>query len=97
AECVRTGVTSVTVLKSSTLAGSGLVAQISPIQLPQSKQMRLVRLYKGAVYREEQQELRLPVRGGSGITEDLIAALTELVPSVELSVGSGSDSEGSSA
>jgi len=97
AECVRAGVTSVTVLKSSTLAGSGLVAHISPIRLPQSKQMRLARLYKTAVYREEQQELRLPVRGGSGIAEDLIAALTELVPSAEVLAGSGSASAGQSA
>jgi transcription-repair coupling factor (superfamily II helicase) len=97
AECVRTGVTSVTVLKNSTLAGPGLVAHVSPIRLPQSKQMRLARLYKGAVYREQEQELRLPVRGGAGIAEDLIAALGELVPSAEGLVGSGSASPGKSA
>ncbi|CAB4684046.1 unannotated protein [freshwater metagenome] len=97
AECVRTGVTSVTVLKNSTMAGPGLVAHVSPIRLPQSKQMRLARLYKGAVYRDQEQELRLPVRGGAGIAEDLIAALGELVPSAEGLVGSGSASPGQSA
>ena len=97
AECVRTGVTSVTVLKNSTMAGPGLVAHVSPIRLPQSKQMRLARLYKGAVYRDQEQELRLPVRGGAGIAEDLIAALGELVPSTEGLVGSGSASPGQSA
>lgn len=97
AECVRTGVTSVTVLKNSSMAGPGLVAHVSPIRLPQSKQMRLARLYKGAVYRDQEQELRLPVRGGAGIAEDLIAALGELVPLAEGLVGSGSASPGQSA
>jgi transcription-repair coupling factor (superfamily II helicase) len=97
AECVRTGVTSITVLKNSTMAGPGLVAHISPLRLPQSKQLRLARLYKGAVYREEEQELRLPVRGGPGIAEDLIAALGELVPSAEVSASSSSALQGQSA
>ncbi|CAB4923200.1 unannotated protein [freshwater metagenome] len=97
AECVRTGVTSVTVLKNSTMAGPGLMAHISPLRLPQSKQLRLARLYKGAVYREEEQELRLPVRGGPGIAEDLIAALGELVPLAEVSASSSSVSQAQSA
>jgi transcription-repair coupling factor (superfamily II helicase) len=97
AECVRTGVTSITVLKNSTMAGPGLIAHISPLRLPQSKQMRLARLYKGAVYREEEQELRLPVRGGPGIAEDLIAALGELVPAAEVSPSSSSALQGQSA
>ncbi|MHB1139729.1 MAG: transcription-repair coupling factor, partial [Microthrixaceae bacterium] len=80
AECVRTGVTSITVVKNPALSGGGLVAIISPITLPQSKQMRLARLYKGAVYKEADHELRLPVRGGPAVAEDLVAALRELVP-----------------
>jgi len=83
AECVRTGVTSVTVIKSPALSGGGLVAHLSPIVLPQSKQMRLARLYKGAVYREADHELRLPVRGGTSMADDLVAALRELVPTHE--------------
>jgi len=80
AECVRTGVTDVTVTKSPALSGGGLLATISPITLPQSKQMRLARLYKGAVYREADHELRLPVKGGPTLAEDLVTALSELVP-----------------
>ena len=97
AECVRTGVTSVTVITRPALSGGGLVAHISPIVLAQSKQMRLARLYKGAVYREADDELRLPVRGGTEMAEDLVAALRELVPSPEGAPSAGSVPAGSSA
>lgn len=97
AECVRTGVTSVTVIKNPALSGGGLVAHISPIVLAQSKQMRLARLYKGAVYREGDNELRLPVRGGTEMAEDLTAALRELAPPPETPAGVGSVPAGSSA
>jgi transcription-repair coupling factor (superfamily II helicase) len=80
AECVRTGVTDIAVTKSPALSGGGLLASISPITLPASKQMRLARLYKKAVYREADAELRLPVKGGASLAEDLVAALRELVP-----------------
>jgi transcription-repair coupling factor (superfamily II helicase) len=96
AECVRTGVTSVTVIKSPALSGGGLLALISPIVLPQSKQMRLARLYKGAVYREDDDELRLPVKGGAAMAEDLAAALRELVPTPE-TAAAGSVPAGRSA
>jgi len=97
AECVRAGVRSITVIKSPALSGGGLVAHISPIVLAQSKQMRLARLYKGAVYRDGDEELRLPVRGGTEMAEDLVAALRELVPSPEAAPGAGSVPAGSSA
>ncbi|MGB6058914.1 MAG: transcription-repair coupling factor [Microthrixaceae bacterium] len=80
AECVRTSITNVTVTKNPALSGGGLVAQISPVVLPQSKQMRLARLYKGAVYRDADRELRLPVAGGPSTATDIVKALRELVP-----------------
>ncbi len=80
AECVRAGVTDVTVTKNPALSGGGLIASISPVTLPQSKQMRLERLYKGSTYREADRELRLKVAGGKGVAEDIAAALKELVP-----------------
>jgi transcription-repair coupling factor (superfamily II helicase) len=103
AECVRAGITSITVIKSPSLSGGGLVAHIAPIVLPQSKQMRLARLYKGAVYREDDHELRLPVQGGTAMAEDLVTALRELVPTPEVApaaasaAGSGSAPAGPSA
>jgi len=80
AECVRTGVRDITVTKSPALSGGGLLATMSPITLPQSRQMRLTRLFKGATYRDENHELRLPVKGGTTLAADLVAALVELVP-----------------
>jgi transcription-repair coupling factor (superfamily II helicase) len=95
AECVRTGVTSITVVKNPALSGGGLVAIISPITLPQSKQMRLARLYKGAVYKEADHELRLPVRGGTAVAEDLVNALRELVPEAAPAAAQGAAPAGS--
>jgi transcription-repair coupling factor (superfamily II helicase) len=80
AECVRTGVTDVTVTRAPTLSGGGLVARLSPVRLPQSKQMRLARLYPGAVYKEGPGELQLPLPPGSSPGEVLVGALGQLVP-----------------
>ena len=80
AECVRTGVEEITVTKAAALSGPGWVARISPIVLPQSKQMRLARLYKGALYKEDLRQLQLPIKAGPGIAEDLVEALRQLVP-----------------
>ena len=82
AECVRVGVTNVTVTKNPALSGGGLVASISPITLAQSKQMRLERLFKGSTYRDADHELRLRVAGGPTVAQDIVAALRELVPEV---------------
>ena len=92
AECVRTGVRDITVTKSPALSGGGLLATMSPLTLPQSRQMRLARLYKGASYRAESDELRLPVKGGASLADDLVAALVELVPDVAPAGSSPSDS-----
>jgi transcription-repair coupling factor (superfamily II helicase) len=94
AECVRTGVREITVTKSPALSGGGLLATISPITLPQSRQMRLARLYKGATYRAEQHELRLPVKGGAALAEDLVAALVELVPDPSPAAAGSAPSDG---
>lgn len=56
---------------------------MSPVRLAQSKQMRLARLYKGAVYKEEISQLQLPATAGPAIADDLVDALTQLVPPPE--------------
>jgi len=83
AECVRTGVEEIAVTKGSALSGPGWVARMSPVRLAQSKQMRLARLYKGAVYKEEISQLQLPATAGPAIADDLVDALTQLVPPPE--------------
>jgi len=85
AECVRTGVTEVSVTKNSALSGPGWLARLSPLVLAASKQTRLARLYKGAVYKEAggpggASQLQLPVKGGETVADELLDALGQLVP-----------------
>ena len=82
---MRSGVTEVSVTKNSALSGPGWLARLAPLTLPQSKQMRLARLYKGAVYKESggpdgAPQLQLPVTGGAGVAGELAEALAQLVP-----------------
>jgi transcription-repair coupling factor (superfamily II helicase) len=83
AECVRTGVTEVTVNRAPTLSGGGLVARLGPLRLAASKQMRLERLYRGAVYKEAIGELQLPVPPGEEPAAFVAEALRQLVPPPE--------------
>ncbi|MGI9577115.1 MAG: TRCF domain-containing protein, partial [Microthrixaceae bacterium] len=83
AECVRTGVTDVVVSKAPTISGGGLVARLSPIRLATSKQMRLERVYRGAVYKEAVGELQLPVAAGEDPAGFVAEALRQLVPPPE--------------
>jgi transcription-repair coupling factor (superfamily II helicase) len=86
AECVRTGVREVTVTKSAAAGGFGPpkhVARISPVKLPTSKVIRLGRLYKGAVYKEDLGQLLLPVRAAGDSASTVISALQDLLPEPE--------------
>ena len=65
--------------KSTGFGGPPLVARISPLKLPQSKQMRLERLYKGAVYKNDSQ-LQLPIKAGRAMIATLLEAFTQMVP-----------------
>ncbi|MCP4435656.1 MAG: transcription-repair coupling factor [Actinomycetia bacterium] len=80
AECARTGITDISVTKAPALSGGGLVARLSPVQLAQSKQMRLERLYPAAVYKEPIGELQLPIPRGEDPAAFLTEAITQLVP-----------------
>jgi hypothetical protein len=80
---VRTGVTEVTVNRAPTLSGGGLVARLGPLRLAASKQMRLERLYRGAVYKEAIGELQLPVPPGEEPAAFVAEALRQLVPPPE--------------
>lgn len=80
AECVRVGVTDLTVTKGPGFGGPKLVARISPIELRTSATIRLDRLYKGAVYKAEPGQLQLPLTSAATVVDDLVAALRDLVP-----------------
>jgi transcription-repair coupling factor (superfamily II helicase) len=80
AECVRTDVREVTVVKGSGFGGPRYVARISPIRLPASKKVRLERLYKGAVVKDDLAQLHLPISDAATAATEVVAALAELVP-----------------
>jgi transcription-repair coupling factor (superfamily II helicase) len=84
AECVRTGVREITVTTGSGGAGGfggpKHVARISPLALKTSKQLRLQRLFKGSVYKEDVGQLQLPVRAARDAVTIIESALRELVP-----------------
>jgi len=80
ADCVRTGVTEISVTRSTGFGGPPLVVRLSPLRLPQSKQMRLERLYKGSVYKSDQAQVQIPVRAGHSMIATLREAFAQLVP-----------------
>jgi transcription-repair coupling factor (superfamily II helicase) len=80
AECARTGVREVTVTKGPGFGGPKYLARVSPLALPVSKTIRLQRLYKDTVYKEDIGQLQLPVRSAGESAATVVAALRELVP-----------------
>jgi transcription-repair coupling factor (superfamily II helicase) len=80
AECVRTGVREVTVTKGPGFGGPRYIARITPVELPTSKVIRLRRLYKDTVYKEDLRHLQLPVSAAAESASTVIAALRELIP-----------------
>ena len=86
-ECVRSGVRDITVTKGSGFGGPDFVARLSPVELPDSRQVRLGRLYSGkgagnaAVYKEGMGELYLPLRKRNGeIIDQLAMIMADLLP-----------------
>jgi transcription-repair coupling factor (superfamily II helicase) len=78
AECVRTGVREVAVARGT--------ARLAPLVLVTSKRIRLQRLYKEAVYKEDIEQLVLPLPRGTEPASYLVEVLRELVPAEEPSV-----------
>ncbi|MDG1463906.1 MAG: helicase-related protein, partial [Acidimicrobiales bacterium] len=89
--CVARGITEVTVGKGPGLGGPEHIARCAPVVLPLSRQTRLARLYRGARYKEEQQQVFLPLKKPR--SGDLASVLTEIledvVPLSEVGVAAG--------
>ncbi len=81
AECARLGLRDVTVVSGGLGTPAGrLVARISPIGLKASEQVRLNRIWPGAVYKEDQGQLVGPVPKGADPALALVDLLRALVP-----------------
>ena len=72
AECHRTGVREVVVTSRE--------ARLSPLRLKTSESMRLKRLVRDAIYKEDAGQLVLPLRRGQDVTAGIITLLHELIP-----------------
>ena len=70
------------------LGGAERVARCSPVVLPLSRQTRLARLHRNAVYKEGPGQLILPV-DGDDLVGDLVSMIEDLIPVVAGSVGQG--------
>ena len=86
AECIRGGVREVTVTPNRT--GPGLQAKLSPVVLRTSGALRLRRLARDAVYKEDLHQLVLPLRKGTDVATALVTLLRELIPEEAAAVAS---------
>jgi hypothetical protein len=77
---VRTGAREVTVTKGPAFTDPALTARIWPIELRQSKVVRLERRYPKAVYKEDQHQIQLPLAVADDLGDRLVGVLRELVP-----------------
>ncbi len=76
--CVERGIDEVVVAKGPGLGGPERLARCSPVVLPLSRQTRLERLHRHALYKQGPRQLQLPLRTGSG-DPDLATQLSELL------------------
>ena len=77
AQCHRLGITEMQITGSKTTGGQ---ARLSPLELKLSETMRLKRLSKGAIVKEDQRQLVVPIPRGQDPAMFLVAFLDELIP-----------------
>ncbi|HEX3541175.1 MAG TPA: transcription-repair coupling factor [Acidimicrobiales bacterium] len=85
AECARTGVREVTVVRGAPGSGAlgggtGGTARLSPLALKTSQRIRLQRMWPRAVYKEDIGQIVLPLPRGAEPAEFVIDLLSTLVP-----------------
>ncbi len=74
AECYRLGLREISMM--------GQQARLAPITLKTSEYIRLGRVAKGAIYKEEIGQLVVPLRKGIDPAEQLVTLLGELIPQI---------------
>ena len=79
-ECIRVGIAELTVVKGPGFGGPSWVAKMSPIKLKASKAVRVDRLYKGSIYKEEVKALHLALKKVAEAPTFLTQALQDLIP-----------------
>lgn len=79
-ECIRIGITELAVSKGPGFGGPNWVAKMSPVTMRMSKAVRLDRLYKGSLYKEEQRQLHLAMKTKKDAPDYLVQVLEDLFP-----------------
>ncbi len=79
AECHRLGITEVTIASGSSSSGSGQ-ARLAPIDLKVSESLRLKRIAKTAIHKEDQRQLVVPIPTRAEPSLFLTGFLRELMP-----------------
>jgi transcription-repair coupling factor (superfamily II helicase) len=83
AECHRLGLRELNVTKGPAFGGPAWTARLSPMALRTSQVIRLNRLFKGSVYKEEQGLVMLPVPRTADLAGTLVNLLRSLIPPAE--------------
>ena len=79
-ECLRVGIEDLSVTKGPGFGGPKWIAKISPVKMLMSKAVRLDRLYKGSLYKEESSQLLLALKTADDAPTYLVEALIDLFP-----------------
>jgi transcription-repair coupling factor (superfamily II helicase) len=79
AECHRLGLREVSITPGSGFGTAGQ-ARLSPIELKVSESLRLKRIARGAIHKEEQRQLVVPIPKGEESAAFLVRFLRELIP-----------------
>ena len=80
AECARTGVREVIIASAPAGSAARRTARLSPLHLKTSQRVRLTRLWRDALYKEDLAQLVVPLQSSTDAADRLVALLTELVP-----------------
>ncbi|MEP6661857.1 MAG: transcription-repair coupling factor [Acidimicrobiales bacterium] len=80
AECFRTGIRDISITSGG--------ARLAPLWLKTSATIRLRRLARDAVYKEEQGQLVVPLKRGVNAADQLVALLADLIPPTPETVSS---------
>ena len=83
AEAHRIGVREINVTKGPEFGGPAWTARVPPLKLKTSQTIRLARLFKGAVYKEDQELVIFPIPKTPDLAGTIVDLLRQLVPPAE--------------
>lgn len=80
AEAHRLGIREINVTKGPAFGGPAWTARVSPLPLRTSQTIRLARLFKGAVYKEDAAQVVFPIPKTPDLAGTIVDLLRQLVP-----------------